>query len=273
MVNLFLVGGTARGNLILNGSFESGGGTIENPNPGANYYSLAANSSTDLTDWTVGADPLAHYFHDDAPNAEDGSRWMDFASPVPTSEPYGAYSINQSFSVLAGATYTVTYYEKERLETGNKLIADILFAAGSGTGTLSQTAQNESLPLWHQFTFSFKPNTDTTATLRFSGGGTLNAGSASQFYGTALDNIDVEQTGVCPRAGLPQPASLSAHCSRSAAAAVNLCRRSFSRNSLHRHVTRRWVSFCSGFCLHKSLPSGGAVGRLCQLRFHPSIQF
>ncbi len=154
----------------------------------------------DLTNWTItpgAAHPSAYWWYMSSGSswgvAQDGDRFLQ-----PT---YSDESVSQAFGVTAGVFYIVSYYEalrKDGAGNADTVTASISLTAGSATGTLSQVANNSlgnsSVANWQLFSFTFKPDTTTTATLRFvfngDGGG----------Y-PVIDNAVVEV--------VPEPASLA----------------------------------------------------------------
>jgi hypothetical protein len=185
--------GLARADLILidpthgNGSFETGN---KDPSTGGTpgEISLTNGLTGDLDNWTVGSnDPVFHWCMDNSRgiiNAKDGTRFLNLCLTNDW--------VEQDFSVTAGNTYTVSYWEKARSSDMGTQIATITLDAGSATGTTSQTtAGYESV--WTQYAFSFTPDTNTTATLKF-------LCNARGDQGTLLDNVSVT--------GVPEPSAL-----------------------------------------------------------------
>lgn len=177
--------------LIQNGSFESGvaisGGAITSIMPG------------DLTNWIVSPSVVngRYWWYMSSGSswgvAQDGDRFLQ-----PT---YADESVSQAFGVTAGVSYIVSYYEALRKGSAGQpdsTTASIALAAGGATGTLSQIANNSldnsSVASWQLFSFTFKPDTTTTATLRFVFNG--NGGGYP-----VIDNAVVEV--------VPEPASLA----------------------------------------------------------------
>ena len=181
--SLLSIASTAQANLLSNGSFESG--------PNISGGAITQLGPSDLPGWTLtGANPWAWYMSTGGYGvAEDGTKFINVTSP----------SLSQSFGVTAGHAYDVSYYEALRADGGGQpdtLQASISLAAGSASGTTSQLANNPAtngtLAGWEQFSFSFTPNTTTTATLQFA----LNNGAGYP----VLDNVSVT-------AVTPEPAS------------------------------------------------------------------
>jgi hypothetical protein len=175
-------------NLILNGSFENGTAPNETfgfPNDVLVVYPAVPGVNLTVDDWTLslGAGWGEFYWYWGSVlnlPSQDGSRFINLSSAVgqATTE-----SISQSFNVSAGNEYTVSYYERER-RAGATMTAQIQLAAGSAAGTLSQLANAGAT--WTQFSFSFTPDTTTTATLSFfqTPGTTLASDD-----GVLLDNV------------------------------------------------------------------------------------
>jgi hypothetical protein len=206
---LLALAATSDAAVILNGSFENGQADDGSPN---NYMTVTANSTTGVTNWTVGPNQLAFYWKNNGSDAQQGTRWINFADPGPS-----FLSISQSFAVNNNYQYTVSYYERERVNPGNALQASISLASGSATGTLSQTANNQTTT-WALFTFTFVSHADTTATLTFAGGGTTYNLGDPPYYGTGLDNVSLSEIA------LPEPSSLVA-CIGASVIGLNATRR------------------------------------------------
>jgi hypothetical protein len=179
-------------NILFNPSFEightiSGGGitflNAADPSelPGWNLHPSSGDWAWYMSSGTFGV-------------AQDGDRFINLTSP----------SLSQDFAVTAGTTYTVSYFEAMRQDGAfqpDTVTTTIALAAGSATGTVLQVANNplgnSTVANWLLFTFSFTPDTNTTATLDFA----LTPGSGAGY--PVIDNISV--TGV---SAIPEPASL-----------------------------------------------------------------
>jgi hypothetical protein len=184
--------------LILNGSFETSTGAAPNetfgfPNDVLVTYPGPPGAGS-IDNWTLGLGSgwSEFYWYWGAvtnQSAQDGSRFMNLTS---TSGQATLESISQSFTVAAGQTYTVSYYSRERA-IGADIASTISLGAGSATGTLSQVANVGAT--WTQFSYSFTPDTSTTATLSF----TQSATGAGLDNGVFLDNVSV----------IPEPSALA----------------------------------------------------------------
>lgn len=175
---LLLPAVAAQAEMIDNGSFEV-----------ASVYPASHEAVWDITvnSWTA--------------TPGDGCPWyMNAAAWGGAAPAGGAYMVNvngdtptvyQSFDVTAGATYTVSYYEKKR-GGGGYMDADITLAAGTG-GTSQTTAVNDD---WTSYSFTFTPGSTTTATLIFR----------NHYRGGSGDNdgIFVDKVSV-----IPEPATMA----------------------------------------------------------------
>jgi hypothetical protein len=112
----------------------------------------------------------------------------------------GLYTLSQSFAVVAGDTYTVSYYEARRgggglLDTTVSVAAGtvtgaagspVAVAAGPSTSIVQTTAANAN---WTLHSFTFTPDTATTATITF--GNRYTSGVIGDNDGVFLDNVSV----------------------------------------------------------------------------------
>lgn len=177
--------------LISNGSFETCLAGYE-PQPMWGFvlsYPGLPGGATGLPGWNINLgswSELYWYMGNGGAggSAQEGTRFVNLTSGGNPTE-----SIAQSFSVTAGLAYQVSYYERER-DAGATLASTISLDAGTATGTLSQMASAGAD--WTLFTYSFTPDSTTTATLRFA----QAAGTANGVY---LDNVGVTM--------VPEPAS------------------------------------------------------------------
>lgn len=161
----------ARANLLVNGSFESG-------TPAVSGGSITAIDPGGLAGWTV------------APSVSGGHYWWYMSSGATwgvaqdgdcfLNPTYADESVAQSFAVTAGTSYIVSYYEalrKGAAGASDSMTASIALTAGGATGALSQVSHNvldnSAVGNWQPFSFTFTPDTTTTATLRlvFNGDG------------------------------------------------------------------------------------------------------
>ncbi len=182
----------AQANDIVNGSFESG--------PALSPGQFTPLTAGQLPGWTLEglspSNPSWYWYFSNNPTygvAEDGTRFVNLSIGTP---------LSQSFAVGAGNTYTVSYYEALRGDGAGQpdtITSSVSLASGSATGTTSQVANNplpnSSISNWEQFSFSFTPNTNTTATLQFA----LTPGMGYAGY-PVLDHVSVTST--------PEPRSL-----------------------------------------------------------------
>jgi hypothetical protein len=181
----------AQTNLIQNGSFETAPGYAPNETFGFPNDVLVRNpglpaGSGVLDHWEVihGSGWGEFYWYWGAvanQPSHDGSRFINLTSGSGQTTLQG---VSQSFNVIAGRTHTVTYFSRARA-TGAQISANISLAAGSATGNLTQASAPDSV--WRPFTFSFVPDTTTTATLGF----TQAAWAAGLDNGVFLDSVSV----------------------------------------------------------------------------------
>ncbi len=183
-------------NLIQNGSFENcapayvpvptWGFVLTYPMPGGTGV---------IDNWTLNCGGAGSEFYwymgngGTGGSAQAGERFMNITSEAGGLNP--PRSISQSFDVTAGVSYQVSYFERERM-AGSTLMSEIKLGAGLATGTLSQVANAGAE--WTMFSFSFTPDSSTTANLIFSL-------AAEPKDGVYLDNVSVSV--------VPEPSSLA----------------------------------------------------------------
>ena len=179
---------------ISNGSFETGKAIPLNWNGGLGGYvgvSLSSGpSNTDLPGWAGTFTSWYDINNCDYMSAEDGVRWINLVS-------LGGAALSQSFAVVAANVYTVSYYEKRR-GGGGYMDTTVSVAAGTVTGAAGSPTSVSAGPAasivqlsarnndaWTAHTFTFTPNTTTTATLSFTND------PAGDNDGVYLDNVSV----------------------------------------------------------------------------------
>lgn len=190
---------------IQNGSFETG------KNFAGAAYTAVNPGTADLPGWT-GPNGFSWYINGPVwgTPAQNGTRFMNLTSAT------GAFTLSQTFAVTAGTEYTVSYYERIR---GNGFLdATLGVAAGTVTGAggspvavgegpatsiVQTTAVNAN---WTHHTFTFTPDTSTTATLTF--GNVFGGGRGGDNDGVFLDNVSV--TGAAGLIATTTTLSLSA---------------------------------------------------------------
>ena len=164
-------------NLLTNGSFED---SILVPNDTFTNGLFTGTKNGDITGWTtVGTAefPGYWYFNNGSQfgTAQDGQRFIELEN-VSSLGP-----VSQSFAVTKNTTYEVSFWSGIRADGANgqdTITAAITVAAVSASGIVSSTATGLT-PIgtgatpagWQQFSYSFTPNSDTTATLTFSNSG------------------------------------------------------------------------------------------------------
>lgn len=173
----------AAGNLLVNGSFESGPAL-----PSSGYKDLASGS-TAITGWVVGG------FHIDYSssvvwNVSDGSRNVDldgsFGNPLNG-------SISQSFATTPGVKYRVTF-DLSGNDTGAPLIKQLQVSAGNDVqayshdcGAIVPYVPPLALTYQHE-TFLFTA-VASSSTLEFK---SLPQPPIAPGYGAVIDNVVVE---------------------------------------------------------------------------------
>lgn len=190
--------------LIQNGSFETGldpNGSVQSVVAGV--IGLHNGNTTDLPGWTLvgGTNPMMDAQNNpfNAWTWSMGSAWTENGF-TPWSGDSGSRSLNlslqgeslyQSFSVIGGTTYTVSYWEMERKAPSTVIVS---IALNQGTGAYSTGSYSVNETAWTEKTFTFTPSTDATATLTFA-----ITDRASGSNGTYLDGVSI--------AGVPEPST------------------------------------------------------------------
>jgi len=184
----------AQENLIRNCSFESSQGyapsqtfgfpddvLVASPGPPAGSGALSQWSIIHGSGWGE-----FYWYWGDVSNqpSHDGARFINLTSGSGQTTLQG---VAQSFEVIAGQSYTVTYFSRARV-TGARILAAIQLDTGSATGDLSQESAPDST--WRPFTFSFVPDSTTTATLSFR----QAFWAAGLENGVFLDSVSVTST-------------------------------------------------------------------------------
>ena len=185
---LVVLPATARANLIDNGSFESDilalPGTYQQPQ---NLTDWLESTTVALTN-RIDGDPNHSY-----PSPVDGDNYINLhGSGTPD-----AVWVSQDFAVTAGWEYTVSFYAAGRA-TDSQVHMVITVAAGSATGETDEATGTFPVAwqpdaTWYDFSYSFTPDTTTTATLKLSDIGSPN--------GSLLDHVVVT--------GVPEPGTMA----------------------------------------------------------------
>jgi uncharacterized repeat protein (TIGR02543 family) len=173
---------------IANGSFETGREIPLNWNEGAGGYAAvdlsAGPSNTDLPWWSGSYTQWYDINSAEGRSAQGvGERFINLIRESDTNK------LVQTFGVVAGTSYTVSYYEQDRGVSG---LMDVTLGVtdGSVTGTTSQTVDGTGD--WVQYGFTFTPDTTTTATLSFENGYTPDLRGDGD--GVFLDSVSVQVT-------------------------------------------------------------------------------
>jgi hypothetical protein len=189
-------------NLISNGSFETYGVTNSaNTTTGGSITSYklylgtsttTRSSDTALPGWTATRtnDDFAWFCNSLYCGTVPDGTW---ALCLTGAKGSTGESISQSFSVQAGATYTVSYSEKYRSSGGflESLISaqsgalTLVGSTGSTPTTSGSTITQATLAttsVWTTYSYSFTASEDTTATLTFQTGDATSTGAF-------LDNV------------------------------------------------------------------------------------
>jgi hypothetical protein len=182
--------------MISNGSFEVG-----SPAPGGSgQLQIAAGDTANLPGWSASTG-MGWYFRATAwgLTAPDGEMLFNLYGTT------GAYTLSQSFAVTAGNTYTVSYYEAARNNDAAYIETTVSVADGTVAGAGGLPTDVEAGPassivqtsLWGnrtfvQYTFTFTPSADTTATLTFGNHYTgVEDGRNGAPDGVFLDKVSV----------------------------------------------------------------------------------
>jgi hypothetical protein len=190
-----LLAGSAKANLLVNGSFEDAKDFVDNY--GGDTMNLGVGSTT-MKGWTViGTTSGAELAWIGATNpygltAEKGSYFLDLTAEF-TSGPYGG--VEQTFATTAGDKYRVTFWLGSSPQWG---IQDGLTAsAASVSKTFTSTNSGSEDNHWQRETFEFTATGAST---------TLSLLGASGVNYIGLDNVSVTRvTAAAPEAALSAP--------------------------------------------------------------------
>ncbi len=200
---LLLTSGATAGNLVVNGSFETG--------PVVNQFIDLPAGSTAIAGWTVGGFHI-DYAASTTWNASDGSHSVDLDGSVATQPRNG--SIFQSFATTPGQQYKVTF-DLSGNTSGAPTVKQLEVSAGNAVQVYScdiGTIVAYVPPLvivYKPQTFLFTA-TSTMSTLTFKS--LTQLGPALPGYGAVIDNVCVEPASpwtdlgfaLAGVAGLPQ---------------------------------------------------------------------
>lgn len=179
--------GSAVANLIQNNSFESGMDIDHSPG----YFGVENGITADLPFWDVEGSrgtTFPYYCKSGIVGSpQDGLRFINII------ENGKSHFIRQSFAVTAGQQYDVSWWAMSRDGISGTHHATLTLDAGSASGTTALTTGVSDV--WMPYSYSFTPDTNTTATLSFT------PGSVEGGNGTLLDNVSV----VAGSAAIPEP--------------------------------------------------------------------
>lgn len=185
MLGAVLGASLAHANLIQNGSFETAG-----VDPGNVFISIA-KGSTQINNWVVmttlpdGIDYTGGSFWQHA----DGSRSLDLNHDAPG-------GIQQTFTTSPGTSYLVTFWMAGN-PFGGPAVKTMEVSAGGTTASYSFdiigfTDINMG---WEKETFIFTASSSATILSFLS---TTTIAGAANYYGPALDMVDVEVVPIPP---------------------------------------------------------------------------
>jgi hypothetical protein len=182
---------SARGNIVTNGSFESGSYTF-----GADGGVDLPAGSTAITGWTVVTNDVAALGPANIYPilAKDGGTSLDLQGYT-DSAPYGG--VSQTLDTISGHTYDVTFWIG--VQNGLSYAVGPAAISVSAASTPAQTFTNTSTlagEQWEKFDYDF---TATAASTLLTFEGQSTAGGA--YIG--LDNVDVEDTATASSVPLP----------------------------------------------------------------------
>ena len=153
--SVFLVAGSARANLISNGSFEG-------PLVPVGTFSLFSPGSTGITGWTVTGPPGANVAvvstaftqNGVAFEAEDGGQWLDLTGFAANSTE----GLTQTVATTAGNSYALTFFVGNTTGGGffGTTSTTILKINGTQEGTFTNDAPAPANVNWKQFTDTFR---------------------------------------------------------------------------------------------------------------------
>jgi len=193
-----LISGTARANLISNGSFET-------PVVTTGSFDIFATGSTGITGWTVTGPPgkevavVSTAFSQNGVlfNAEDGNQWLDLTGLSANSTE----GLTQTVTTTPGTRYALTFFVGNT--TGGGIFGTassvIVKVNGAAAGTFTNSNAAPASLNWQQFTETFTAAGTSTA-IEFD-----NDDPASD-NSNGLDNVDLE---VAPTA-VPEPSPATA---------------------------------------------------------------
>jgi choice-of-anchor C domain-containing protein len=179
---------SATSTAFTNGSFEFGSYTA----PASQGYQTLYPGDTSLTGWTVvsgSVDWINGYW-----TSEDGSKSIDMNGTPNASNTSTVGTIEQSFSTLPGASYTVSFWLAGNPDGGPSVKSLSVNATGGTLQSYSfDTSSTSNTDMgWVPETYTFIA-TSSSATLTFSADSSNTSNN-----GAALDNVSV--TGA-PTAG------------------------------------------------------------------------
>lgn len=204
VILLFLATGLAKGQTVVNGSFELGISIPDN-----NIIQLNAVDSTSLTGWTVVSGSI-DYVGSSRWQAGDGSRSLDMnGSSAGTIEQIVA-------GFTPGQSYQLSFLMAANTE-GGPTIKSLQASIGSTsqTFTFDGTGHSDANMGWSERTMDFTA-TSTSMTLDFTG-------LQNSIYGAALDAVAI--------APVPEPGTMSLLGSAALVCSLGAVRRRMGRNT------------------------------------------
>jgi choice-of-anchor C domain-containing protein len=190
LFGLFLIAGSVmKGNLVVNGSFETG--------PFAGSFTNLPGGTTTITGWTVtgeGIDYIGTLW-----TAADGTHSLDLDGSASSTitPPFDIGGVAQTFATTSGTMYLVTF-DLAGNPLGLPLIKSMRVSAAGQQAvfTFNVTGKSTANMGWAADSWTFTA-TGPSTTLEFRSLDTVTG------WGPALDNVSVTAIG----AAVPEPSS------------------------------------------------------------------
>lgn len=185
---------SARGELIVNGSFET-------PGVPEGSYSVFLSGSTAITGWTVVGGYDVAVLDDDVQangitfNAQHGNQWLDLTGADNVPPNSATNGVTQTVATEVGVQYELSFYVGSATDGAFFFPAtvDLSIDGGTRVGFTNPTAPSNELD-WQLFEVLFTAQNALTTIAFYNGSGASN-------YNTALDNVSLE--------AVPEPSSLA----------------------------------------------------------------